>query len=484
MGEEGLEEKCGVFLGHTLHDVYSGIKSLQHRGRGFAGIAAMSEERIDIIKWIGTVSAFDVADMHKILPAINHYHLFMGHVRYPTKGKKESIEEAHPHFIGGHVLKRPGHMLALDCDMAIVHNGQIDPKYLESVDKSGLMTTCDSEELLHYYSQYGEKELLKNIPLAYTLAIFDKKMKEAIVIRDRTGIKPGSIGWKDGKHQASSEDRAFTSNGGKPIKEMNPGSVYYFDINGDFRREDIVKPVVRFCEFEFDYAGHHESCFMGRNVNSIRDALGEQVGLEFIEQFPKINLDFVSYLPRCPEPAARGFSRGTGIPFTEVFYKIRAERSFQGPNKEERSNSIKKNLNLTPEALEILPGKTIAIIDDSIVRGTNIKKARQLLYEEAKVKEAYFISYTNPIGIFGEDGLPRGCEYGVDMPIEVDNPAEEGFIARDYREKRNRTFQEISEIVKMPIFYISKEGKEKVYKEFGLRNLCSFCFGGEKPFND
>ncbi|MBS3092198.1 hypothetical protein J4466_02155 [Candidatus Pacearchaeota archaeon] len=87
MGET-LDDKCGFCVGYTLHDVYSMLKSVQHRGRGFAGIAAMSEDRIDVVKWSGPVTSFDIGDMHKIFSGSNHYHFFIGHVRYPTKGKK------------------------------------------------------------------------------------------------------------------------------------------------------------------------------------------------------------------------------------------------------------------------------------------------------------------------------------------------------------------------------------------------------------
>src|SRR3989344_740924 len=475
MGEEILQDKCGFCVGHSLHDVYSMSETLQHRGRGFAGIAAMNDKSIDVIKWMGPVNSFDIADMHKIFPGKNHYHLFMAHVRYPTKGRKDSIMDAHPHVIGGEIHERHGHILITNCNMALVHNGQVDEKYFKEIDRKNFKTPCDSEALLHYYEKFGEVELMKKIPGSYSMAIADRRKREVIVMRDRTGIKPGAIGLKDGKHQAASEDRALIHNGGKLIKEMNPGSIYYFNIDGECPRTDIISPKQRICFFEFNYLLHHESTLRGISVNSIRDSLGERLGLEFRESFPNEKIDFVSYLPRCPEPAANGFSRATGIPFEEIFYKIRAERSFQGPNKEERTNSIKHNLNLTPNATKELPGKTPVIIDDSIVRGTNIKQARELLYEKGKVKKAFFLSYTPPIGIIGEDGEPRGCYYGVDIPND------DNFIARDGL--RNKSIEEISKEVNMPVFYISKQGMESVFNKYGisLDQLCTYCIGGERP---
>ncbi len=478
MGEEIIQDKCGFGVAHTLHDAYSMAKALQHRGRGFAGIAAVSEKRIDVVKWIGPVTSFDVEDMYKVFPAENHYHLFLFHVRYPTKGRKDSIIDAHPHVIGGKIHERPGHILITDCDMVIVHNGQVDEKYLEDIDRTKLKTNCDSEALLHYYAKFGERAIISKIPGSYSMAIADKRRHEVIAMRDGSGIKPGAIGWKDGKYQAASEDRAFIENGGRPVKEMQPGSIYYFNKNGTIRREDIIRPCQKLCFFEFNYLAHHESTINGVSVNAVRGALGEQLGIEFQKAFPDKKIDFVSYLPRCPEPAARGFSRTTGIPFEEIFYKIRAERSFQGPDPEERRNSIKMNLNLTPKAIEILNGKTVVIVDDSIVRGTNIIKARELLYELGGVKEAFFVSYTPPIGVIGEDGIERGCDYGVDMPQN------DGFIIKDIINKKNKSIQEVSKEVNMQVFYISDDGMKLVHKKFGLdpNKMCYFCIGGPRPF--
>ncbi|MEK6873474.1 MAG: hypothetical protein AABW91_01405 [Nanoarchaeota archaeon] len=479
MGEDIIQDKCGFGVAHTLHDAYKMAEALQHRGRGFAGISGVSDERIDVAKWTGRVDSFDVADMYRIFPAKNHYHLFLFHVRYPTKGGKDSIINAHPHVIGGEIHERPGHIIITDCDMAIVHNGQVDEKYLEEIDKTKLKTNCDSEALLHYYAKFGERSIMEKIPGSYSMAIADKRKREVIVMRDRTGIKPGAIGWKDGKHQAASEDRAFIQNGGRSIKEMHPGSIYYFGSEGNIRREDIIKSDQKLCFFEFNYLAHHESTLNGISVNMLRNNLGEQLGLEFIARFPNEKIDSLDYLPRCPEPAARGFSRATGIQMEDIFYKMRNERAFQGPNSEEIKNSIKENLNVTADAPKILPGKTIVIIDDSIVRGNNLERARKLLYEDCKVKKVFFTSYTPPIGIIGEDKIERGCEYGVDMPPKNDN-----FIARDDKNKRNRTIEEISEIAQMPVFYISKEGMFSVYKKYGINpeNLCTFCIGGERPF--
>ena len=111
-------------------------------------------------------------------------------------------------------------------------------------------------------------------------------------------------------------------------------------------------------------------------------------------------------------------------------------------------------------------------IDDSIVRGNNSVRERALLYDEASVKKCYHISYTPQIGIIGKDGIPRGCMFGVDMPPN------DNFIAR------GRTREEISEIMRMSVFYISSEGMLRAFEKVGIlrEDLCTYCIGGKHPY--
>ncbi|MBW2985648.1 hypothetical protein KY313_03280 [Candidatus Woesearchaeota archaeon] len=462
-----ISHNCGLAVAHTLHDTYSLIKSLQHRGREATGIAAIGEERIDVIKWKGPVDRFDITDLHKIFPSPK-YHTFMAHVRYATRGRKDKIlEDAHPNVIGGRSEKKGDLEIILDCDMAIVHNGQVNPEYLKEVDMNLLTTGCDTEALLHLFKEKGEYYLLRNIPGAYTIAIADKRRKDIIVLRDRTGIKPGVLGWKDGKYGVASEEIAFRNNGGELIEDLDPGSVYYLTPKGDYRKEQVIQPNIKHCFFEWNYIGNFDSIINKTSVRKLRETLGEVLAKEF---HPKA--DLVTYIPRCPEVAARSYAKKTNLPFIPIFFKIHSERSFLGSTVDDREKSIKNNMYILPHMKDELKGKTVIVIDDSTVRGNNSKHTRNLLYDEAKVKKAYLVNFTPPIGIIPNDNIPRGCEYGVDMPPTDD------FIAR------NRSIEEISEKIGMPVTYISSEGMLKAYKSLGIKskNLCTFCIGGEKPF--
>ena len=469
---EVIRHNCGLSVAHTLHDAYSFIQSLQHRGREAAGIAAVGDGRIDVIKWKGGVSRFDVTDLHKIFLSPN-YHTYMAHVRYATRGSKDKIlEEAHPHVIGGRIENRDNHILIWDCDMAAVHNGQVDQVFFKDSAPDHLYSNCDTEALLYLYRDHGEYSFLKEVPGAYTIAIADKRNKDVIVMRDRLGIKPGVLGWKDGKYGVASEDIAFRKNGGEYIEDLEPGAIYYLAPEGGYSKDILVETSLAYCFFEWNYVTNLDSIVNGVSVRRIREALGEIL----YEEFLPADADLVTYLPRCPEVAARAYAKKAELPFEPVFYKMRGERSFQGSTADERKESIGQNLHLLPGMVQKLKGKTVILLDDSIVRGNNSKRARDLLYEEAEVAKAYLVSYTPPIGIIGDDGVPRGCTFGVDMP--PDPPPGDEFIAR------GRTVEEVGQEMEMPVVYMSMDGMFKAFALAGLpeRDLCTFCIGGRMPY--
>ncbi len=471
---EGILHNCGFSVAHTLHDAYSFMRSLQHRGREAAGIAAVGDGRIDVIKWAGGVDRFDVTDLHKILPSPN-YHTYMAHVRYATRGRKDEIlEDAHPHVVGGKPEPRGNHILILDCELAAVHNGQVDRTFYKCIAPDQVKTGCDTEALLHLYRQRGEYDFLREIPGAFTMAIADTRKRDVIVLRDRSGIKPGVLGWKDGKYGVASEDIAFRKNGGDYIEDLEPGTIYYLTPEGDYTKEKLLDPTLAYCFFEWNYITDVDSIINGVSVRRIRESLGEILA----EEFRPDDVDLVTYLPRCPEVAARAYAKKVGLPFETVFYKMRGERSFLGTTADERKKSIGDNLHVLPGKAADLEGKTAILLDDSIVRGNNSKRARQLLYEECRVKKAYLVSYTPPIGIVGEDGIPRGCTFGVDMPPEP--PPGDEFIAR------GRDQDQISREMEMPVIYISSQSMLKAFERAGIpdSSLCTYCIGGKYPFAD
>ncbi len=210
-----------------------------------------------------------------------------------------------------------------------------------------------------------------------------------------------------------------------------------------------------------------DSILDNESVRSLRVSLGEMLA----EEFNPSNVDFVTYLPRCPETAARSYAAKTGIDFIEVFYKIRGERAFQGSTENEREISIRNNLHLNPGIEEVIGGKNLILIDDSTIRGNNAKTAIRLLKEKTKVNKIYLANYTPPIGVIGADGIPRGCLFGVDM-----SPSDNFII-------RKGSLEEISEKLGAQIFYLSIEGMLKAFERVGIQrnSLCTYCIGGKHP---
>ena len=397
-----IQSKCGICISHTLHDAYSFIKSLQHRGREACGIFAFGKNRIDVIKWRGGVTRVDLVDLHKIFPA-SLYHTYGAHVRYATKGREDKIlEDAHPHFIGGKIENRGDHILIRDCDAVAIHNGQVNfPKNLNSNNE------CDTKILLKYYMKNGEKNLIKNIPGSYVLAIADKKRDNVILMRDKFAVKPACLGFKDGKFCVASEDIALIENGAIYMEDLDAGTIYYISSNGSYSKFPIAQTnEKKHCFFEWNYIADAHSMINGISVLKLRQELGKVLAEEF---HPK-DTEIITFLPRCPESAARSYAKSLNIEsrFKPIFYKLRGERSFQGTTQEDRKSSIKGNLHLLPGAEKLLKNKVVAMVDDSTIRGTNSKHARELI-KKAEAKKVYILNYTPRIGIIGHDGIPRGC---------------------------------------------------------------------------
>ena len=464
---EKVNHNCGIAVAHTLHDAHSFINSLQHRGREAAGIAAVGDGIIDVIKWSGTVIRFDLKDLHKILQSPK-YHTYMHHLRNATHGRKYMIlQDAHPHVIGGTVYKMGNHLIFRDCEAAIIHNGTLLDESLSKVDRHSCKTGCDSEamlHLLHYHMKEGE--IMRTVKGSFISAIAQKNSRDIIIMRDRTGMKPGVLGWKDGKYCVVSEDIALKKNGGVFKQDLLPGAIYYMHPDGTYTRKVIVEPKLNYCFFEYNYLVDVETILNGVPVLNIRNRLGEILA----EEHP-IDADFVTYFPRCPEAAAERYSEILDLPLEHLFYKMRSQRSFQGSTSEERRESIDENVHLNPEVAERLHGKKGIVIDDSTVRANNIKREVFLL-KEAGIS-AVHLNYTPPIGINGDDGQPRFCKGGG-----VDMTRDDNYIAR------GRTLEQISQEAGIDVRYLSVPGMHRAFADCGIspEKLCTFCIGGPDPW--
>lgn len=478
--EEIVQDKCGIAIGHTFHDVYSFGESVQHRGREVCGFFAIGDT-IDVIKFKGQIKKVDLVDMHEIFPTSKHYHTYGVHVRYATRGREDSLlEDAHPHVIGGKYYIRGDHVIIKNCDAVAIHNGQVN---LEDIFGERAKNECDTKLLLEYYWEHGSHQLMQKFPGSFTLAIADKRRKEVIFMRDRYGITPGCLGLKDGKYCGASEDIALRKNGAKFVEDLEPGSIYYLADNGGYRKEKVIIPGrISNCFFQHNYVCDADSIVNGVSVTALR----RQLGIELAREFPIHHADIISPIPRCPEVASRAYAEESGKEhrFQRIFYKLNSERAFQGTNKQERDVSIRKNLFLNPEVEPYLEDAVVVLIDDSTIRGNNSRHSIKLV-KDAGAKEVYLLNYTPKIGVMGKDGVRHGCMWGVDMPPGDD------FVVRTKIEKekgifeeRNATDEEINERVGANVKFLSNEGMYAAFERCGMRreNLCSFCIGGCHPF--
>jgi len=469
---EEIRDECGLVVCHSLHDTYKALKALQHRGQETAGIAARNHDGIDVIKWTGLVTDFSLDNLEEIISG----DLFIGHVRYSTCGKKErELRDAHPHYIGGterllssgrlvaegqDISKywndiENGHVIVRGAELAGVHNGTL-------VNHSELCAEheeCDTATLVRLYKEIGLHDLMRSIPAAYSAAILTKE--EVLAFRDRYGIRPLWLGKKDGRYVVMSENSAIREIGGKPVREVRPGeAVRIFD--SEFSSEKVLEPDLNFCFFEYNYLANPDSRFNEMGVADVRYNLGVELAMEF----RPADLDLVTYVPRAPEPCARGYEAESGVRFVKVFYKQDDSRSFMKPLPGQRSKSIESNLYVSDKI--DLKGKDVLVIDDSIVRG-NVNPEAVRKIREAGARKVYYASVTPPIGPV-IDGVPRGCLYGVDMPPTDD------FAIRKYGGIEGiKEFSGADEL-----YYLSLEGMLRAIRLPESR-LCTYCIGGRDP---
>jgi len=445
---------CGISVSHTLHDAYKILKALQHRGQDAVGIAAKGRHGIDILRWQGLVEDFSLSDAGKIL----HGDLFIGHVRYSTtKGKTNSdlFMGAHPRFIGGNKRVMFSHEIIRGASTAIVQNGNL-------VGVSYEEDEIDTDVMLKFYAENDIERTMKEFPAAYASAILDIRKDDALVFRDKYGIRPLWIGEKDGRLVAASEDVAICDIGGNPIREVNAGEVIYISKNGiDIQKEQMIEPDPKPCFFELNYLQSPRSSIGGRSILNLRKDLGKEVAFEF-----KPDVDFVSYIPHAPESMARGYSDERGIPFIDVFYKQKMKRSFLEPTKKQRAESIGTNLFVLDNV--DLKGRRIVICDDSVVRLNNAPDAARKLRERG-VEYIALVVGTPIIGPIVK-GEKRGCLYGIDMPPDDD------FAIRRYKGldgiAKASGFDEV--------YFISNEAMERAHR-VPLEKMCTYCIGGPNP---
>ena len=390
-------EACGIFgiCGHpeAATITYFGLYALQHRGQESAGITVVRDESIVEHKGMGLVS--DVFGSDKL--AALGGGCAIGHVRYSTTGSS-NIANAQP-FLVRHSNK---------C-YAVAHNGNIvnAPMLKEELEQSGsiLQTTMDTEVFLHLF--------VKNLKLGFEGALVESVSRlegafsfvmltsrgEVIGIKDPYGFRPLCLGKLNGNYVLASETCAFDLVEAEFIRELDPGEIVI--INQDQIKSIKTKPAPQkaFCIFEYIYFARPDSTIDGLNVYQTRKAHGRRLAQE-----APVDADLVMPFPDSGMYAAIGYSEESGIPFELGMIRNHyVGRTFIQPSQSMRDFGVRIKLN---PVKEILKGKNIIIIEDSIIRGTTTRTRVKAL-RELGIKSVH-MRVAGPAHRFP-------CHYGIDF---------------------------------------------------------------------
>ncbi len=397
-----LGEKCGIVGVYGNKDleasrlVLAGLWALQHRGQESSGISASDGNIIRTHTGSGLVA--HVYD-EKTLDSLPGY-IAIGHNRYSTSG--------------GSTAKHNQPVTNSNNAIALGHNGNLPSvvklqEFLAS-KKISIEDRNDSElmfDALQYYVSEGssiEDAVKQAYPLftgVFCLVVMT--VDKLIAIRDEYGIRPLSVGKLQDGYMVASETCALSTVNAIEVRDVKPGEMIVIDESG-LRSVQISESKNKLDIFEFVYFARPDSALLGKRVNEVRRNLGKELAKEF-----KIKADVVIPVPDSAIPAALGYAQASGVPFDHGFIKNRyIHRTFIRPVQKIRENDVHMKLNPLEE---VLKGKSVVVIDDSIVRGTTSKKLVDLL-RSAGAKEVHMLISSPPI--------KYPDFYGIDTPDQKD----------------------------------------------------------------
>jgi len=450
---EKPRESCGIFGIHNHPEAaklcYFGLYALQHRGQESAGIAVVRDENIVFHKGMGLVP--DVFDMPRLEQL--HGRTAVGHVRYSTTGSSV-LTNAQP-FVVQHRKK----------SYAVAHNGNLVNAHTlkNELEESGsiFQSTMDTEIFLHLFVKnlvHGFEQAVvqtaSKIKGAFSFAMLTSR-GELIGIKDPNGIRPLCLGKLNGHYILASETCALDLVQAEFVRELDPGEIVIIG-DGGVRSLKIPNAVERtFCIFEFIYFARPDSAFFGKSVYQTRKSHGRRLA----EEAP-VDADLVMPFPDSGMYAALGFSEAAGIPFEMAMIRNHyVGRTFIQPTQSMRDFGVRVKLN---PVKELLNGKEIIIVEDSIIRGTTVRTRVKSL-RELGVKRVH-MRVAGPPHRFP-------CHYGIDFSTRGE------LIARSISIERLKDFLGLDSL-----HYLSLEG---LLKSTGVENpqnnFCKACFDGCYP---
>ena len=445
-----MKEYCGIFgIYNNLNAAYYtylGLYALQHRGQESAGIATTDGKKMKYYKDFGLVSSVFKGEILKNLKG----YVAVGHNRYSTSGASDSIDNVQPIVVS----YKHG-------QMAIAHNGNLVNalSLREELEEEGSIFrgTSDSEVIVHLIVKSKKKKFLEKLmdalaklEGAYSLLVMTNK--KLIAIRDPWGFRPLSMGELDGSPVFASETCAFDLIGAKYIRDIEPGEVLLIE-NREIKSYQIPKKSSKKsqCIFEFVYFARPDSKIFKRSDYEVRKEFGKRLARE-----NPVEADVVIPVPDSGVVPALGYSQESKIPFEMGLIRNHyVGRTFIKPQQQMRDIGVKVKLNPIPE---VIRGKRVVVIDDSIVRGTTSKKIVRMI-REAGAKEVHMRISSPP--------TKWPCYFGIDTPTK------EQLIAS------SSSLEEICKYIEADsLGYLSLEGMLKAAGG-SKEEFCTACFDGD-----
>ncbi|MDO9123990.1 MAG: amidophosphoribosyltransferase, partial [Deltaproteobacteria bacterium] len=443
---------CGIFgiYDHpeASNHTYLGLYALQHRGQESAGIVSSDEKQLHHYRQMGLVSEVFSRDILRRLPGRSA----IGHVRYSTTGSSE-LKNAQPFMVD--------YARGM---MAIAHNGNLTNASLirSELESRGsiFQSNMDTEVIVHLIARSKEKTFLertihalRQVEGAYCLLFLTEK--EMVAARDPLGFRPLVLGSLKDSPVVASETCAFDLIGAKFIREIEPGEILL--INGDGIKS--FKPFPRKqhhqCIFEFIYFARPDSFIFNHNVYEMRKSFGAQLSKE-----SPAGVDMVIPIPDSGFPATLGYAAQSKLPLELGMIRNHyVGRTFIEPEQRIRHFGVKIKLN---PVRELLTGKKVVIVDDSIVRATTSRKIVKM-FRNVGAREIHVRISSPPI--IGP------CFFGIDTPKKSE------LIASSHKVEEIKKF-----INATSLNYLSLEGLKKCVRG-EEENFCYACFTGEYPYS-
>ena len=453
--DDHLHEECGVFgiFGdpEASEKTYLGLYALQHRGQESAGIATSNGKDFSLRTGMGLVSqVFDEEDL-----AYLRGHIALGHNRYSTAGGSLACN-VQPIVVKDKYSDQP---------IALAHNGNLTNADVirEDLEAQGIEfeSTADSEVIAHLLAiapggTWEERfhYVMRRIEGAYSLVIM---LRDRIfAVRDPMGVRPLCFGKMGNGWVVASESCALEHLGVTMDREVQPGEVVQIDAHGQTSFFPVVPArKLALCTFEYTYFARPDSRIGGQLVYPAREEMGARLATEH-----HVDADLVIGVPDSAIPAAIGYARGSGIPYREGLVKNRyVGRTFIQPDQRIREAGVSLKFNALSD---VLSGKRVIVVDDSIVRGTTTPRVINLI-RRAGAKEVHMRITTPPI--------ISPCFLGVDMATKAE------LIAA------NQSIEEIRQHIGADsLGYLSIDGLNRSTGQ-PPNDLCNACFTGVYPLN-